>query len=226
MKTKKNPGYDLENKKRVFFLLGLVISLGVILMALNVETRPQPEKFVGTTHVFTDEEYNVQLIREPKPAVPPQMKIAPIIRLIDDNQPVETNTDNFISEPGDNPVYEYPASVKELPKEETDDNTIYISPQQMPEFPGGNAALVRFLASNVHYPLVALQNETEGKVFVSFVINEAGKVQNIEVIRGIDPLLDAEALRVVGLMPDWKPGKQGGKAVKVRYSVPILFDLQ
>ena len=96
----------------------------------------------------------------------------------------------------------------------------------MPQFPGGMGEAMKFLAKNIKYPAVALQNKIEGRVIVQFVVKENGKVAELKVVRGVTPELDAEALRVVGLMPDWIPGKQRGKAVAVKYTMPIMFRLQ
>lgn len=97
---------------------------------------------------------------------------------------------------------------------------------QMPEFPGGEQALRRFIAAAVRYPLVAQENGVEGTVFLSFVIDEEGQVTQIAVMRGVNSSLDKEAVRVVQNMPRWKPGRQAGRTVKVQYQIPIVFQLQ
>lgn len=102
----------------------------------------------------------------------------------------------------------------------------FIVVEQMPEFPGGSDELLKFLNNNIRYPAIALENGIQGRVICEFVISAEGKVTNAKVIRGIDPSLDAEALRVINSMPLWKPGKQRGKAVKVRYTLPVNFKLQ
>lgn len=103
---------------------------------------------------------------------------------------------------------------------------VFIVVEEMPEFPGGSNELRRFLAKNVKYPASAQKAKTQGKVFVSFVINAEGKVEQAKIEKSVDPALDAEAIRVVGLMPEWKPGKQRGTAVSVAYTIPIQFMLQ
>lgn len=103
---------------------------------------------------------------------------------------------------------------------------VYQEVEQMPEFPGGSIELQRFLAKSVNYPVDAVKNKIQGKVFVTFVIGKDGSVKDARIIRGADPLLDAEGLRVVKIMPNWQPGKQKGKAVSVQYTVPINFVLQ
>ncbi len=95
-----------------------------------------------------------------------------------------------------------------------------------PVFPGGEIALRKYVATNVKYPEKAQKEGKTGKVFVSFVIDRKGKVGNVTVAKGIDPLLDAEAVRVVAGMPKWQPGKNKEKVVKVQYTVPIIFVMQ
>jgi TonB family protein len=103
---------------------------------------------------------------------------------------------------------------------------VYTVVEQMPEFAGGEAALRSFLGKSVKYPPEAIKKGTQGKVYVSFVVAKDGSVSNAKVIRGVDPLIDAEALRVVNAMPKWTPGKQSGKDVAVQFTVPINFVLQ
>lgn len=96
----------------------------------------------------------------------------------------------------------------------------------MPEFPGGQGALLQFLAKSIKYPVIAQQNGIQGRVTCSFVVGKDGVIRNIEVIRGVDPSLDLEAARVISMMPKWKPGMQKGKEVNVKYTVPVTFRLQ
>lgn len=103
---------------------------------------------------------------------------------------------------------------------------IYNKVTEMPEFPGGPMALRSFISSNIRYPKVAAQSKLQGKVFVSFIVNAEGKVTDAKIAKGIHPLLDSEAIRIVNSMPGWRPGKENGKAVNVSYTVPINFVLQ
>jgi len=117
-------------------------------------------------------------------------------------------------------------SLVPLKSDEKAEKQVFIVVEEMPEFPGGPDALRRFLAMNVKYPAEAQKAKTQGKVYVSFVINSEGKVEQAKIEKSVDPALDAEAIRVVGLMPEWKPGKQRGTAVSVSYTIPIQFKLQ
>ena len=98
--------------------------------------------------------------------------------------------------------------------------------EEAPEFPGGNSSLLKFLSKNIKYPLVAEQNGIQGRVIVKFIVDEDGSVVDPKVVRSLDPACDKEAIRVVKLMPKWKPGKQDGKPIRVEYSMPVNFKLQ
>jgi len=111
-------------------------------------------------------------------------------------------------------------------KDNKTNNQVFNIVEIMPEFPGGEKALRNFIATNVKYPIKAQENGIQGKVYISFVVNKTGKVTDAKVVRGVDPSLDKEALRVVNNLPQWKPGKQHGKKVNVNYTVPISFALQ
>lgn len=98
--------------------------------------------------------------------------------------------------------------------------------EQMPSFPGGPSALMEWLSNNVKYPVVAQENGVQGRVVVSFVVERDGSITDVNILRGVDPSLDREAMRVVKSMPKWTPGKQNGSAVRVKYQVPVSFRLQ
>ena len=113
----------------------------------------------------------------------------------------------------------------EPPKVEAE-NKVFTIVEQMPQVPGGDAALMDYLRSNVHYPTVAAENGVQGRVVVGFVVERDGSITDVQVIRSVDPSLDREASRVVKSMPRWNPGKQNGSAVRVKYQVPVTFRLQ
>ena len=97
--------------------------------------------------------------------------------------------------------------------------------EEMPEFPGGMQAMMQFIASNVKYPSIAQKNGVQGRVITQFTVGKDGSITDAKVLRSVDPYLDKEALRVISVMPKWKPGKQGGKAVATRFTVPVVFRL-
>ena len=98
--------------------------------------------------------------------------------------------------------------------------------EEMPQFPGGQAALLEYLAKNIKYPVVAEENGVQGRVIVTFVVERDGSITDVRVVKSVDPSLDKEAARVVKSMPKWQPGKQNGSAVRVKYTVPVQFRLQ
>ena len=114
----------------------------------------------------------------------------------------------------------------EKPKTIPEEENVFFVVEQMPEFPGNEMALRKYIANDVYYPVEAHKNGISGKVYVTFVVSKDGSVANAEIARGVDPLLDKEALRVVNSLPKWKPGYQRGEPVNVKYTVPINFALQ
>ncbi|MBE6274599.1 MAG: TonB family protein [Bacteroides sp.] len=110
--------------------------------------------------------------------------------------------------------------------EEPQEKVIFQVVEEMPEFQGGMGEAMKFLAKNIKYPVAAQQAKIEGRVIVQFVVERDGSISDVHTLRGVNPDLDAEAIRVVSLMPKWKPGKQRGKAVAVKYTMPIMFRLQ
>ncbi|WP_167607336.1 energy transducer TonB [Maribellus sediminis] len=109
--------------------------------------------------------------------------------------------------------------------QDTGKEKVYDKVEIMPEYPGGQEALLKFISENVKYPENAIKNEIQGKVFVNFIIDESGAVTKVKVLRGVDDDIDKEAVRVIKLLEKWTPGKEKGKAVKVKYTLPINFAL-
>ena len=114
----------------------------------------------------------------------------------------------------------------EPPKHVVEETKIFTVVEQMPMFPGGDAALMGYLRDNMHYPTVAAENGVQGRVVVGFVVERDGSITDVNVLRSVDPSLDREAMRVVKAMPKWTPGTQLGKPVSVKYTLPVKFSLQ
>ena len=112
----------------------------------------------------------------------------------------------------------------EPPKEE--ETKVFDVVEEQPSFPGGQGALMQWLRDNIKYPVIAAENGIEGRVIVQFVVSKTGSISGVTVVRGVDPSLDKEAVRVVSAMPNWTPGKQNGTTVNVRYTLPVTFKLQ
>lgn len=107
----------------------------------------------------------------------------------------------------------------------TADEEIFIVVEEQPEFPGGTSAMMSFISENINYPKIAYENGIQGRVITNFIVGSDGSISDVQIMRGVDPALDKEAVRVIGSMPAWKPGKQRGQAVNVRYTLPVVFRL-
>jgi len=108
---------------------------------------------------------------------------------------------------------------------ESDDDEFFMVVENMPEFPGGDLGLMKYIKKNIKYPPIAKDNNITGKVYVSFIVDKSGSATNVKIVRGVDENLDAEAIRVIESLPKYKPGKQRGKAARVMFTIPINFKL-
>ena len=226
METKKTKKANLEKGKTISFMMGAIVALAILFTgfewgAYNIKydltTKFDPFKEVVEPIV----------ILPPDPIEPPKPEvISPVALVLVDNKkevdPIKIAPSDFLPEERQ-PVY---APIVIGKTEEPVIEEIYVSVEIMPAFPGGDKALFKWLSENVNYPVVAAENGIEGLVACAFVVNTDGTICDVQVIRSIDPLLDKEAARVIGLMPKWSPGVQQGKNVRVRYTVPVRFRLQ
>lgn len=227
IENKKSNKANLENKKSTFFLIGLVLALSLVLYAFEWKTQKAKEVIdLGSTDFVPSDYIFIPSTPAEKKDIP-----KPVIQIIDfeivDDEMIVDDVDIFSSEPDDEVDVNFMNYVFEQTENAGDkEEEIRFTAEIMPEFPGGERALLNYLARNVKYPLIAQENGIEGRVFVSFVVDEEGNVFDVSIVRGVDTSLDNEALRVVRGMPKWSPGMQAGKAVKVGYNVPINFDLR
>ncbi|MFV0555381.1 MAG: energy transducer TonB [Mangrovibacterium sp.] len=226
MELKKSNKADLENKKNIFLQAGLVLALGITLFAFEYKTHAEQVVSLGTVQEQTIEEEIIPITRMEiqKPPPPPPPKVVEILNIVEDDVELEEELELESIEDNNAPIDIAP--IFQQGTEATTDSEIFIVVEQMPEFPGGVNAMRAYLAKNVKYPVVALENGLQGTVYISFVVNQDGSIVDVTVLRGVDSSLDKEAVRVVQSMPKWKPGKQGGKPVRVSYQVPISFKLQ
>ena len=229
MEIKKTPKADLENKKSTWLLVGYVIVLAFMFIAFEWTKR---DIKIDTSQAITDlvfEEEIIPITEQPEQAAPPPPPAAPPIAetltIVEDDADVEETTIATSEETNQAVEIKYvPVAVEE---EEPEEQTIFEVVEQMPEFPnGGMAGLMQYLSKNIKYPTIAQENGTHGRVTVQFVVNRDGSIVDAKVLRGVDPYLDKEAIRVISSMPKWKPGMQRGKAVRVKYTVPVMFRLQ
>ena len=227
MEIKKSPKADLEGKKTTGVLIGLVLILAAMFVAFEW-TKPDVVIIAdsGIEEVaFEEEMVPITEQEEPKQAPPPPEapKVEEVLQIADNDANVEETTIQSNEDKGEAVEIKYvPAVVEE---EEVEEQQIFQVVEEMPEFPGGMAECMKFLAKNIKYPTIAQENGVQGRVIVQFV-NKDGTIVNPVVVRSVDPYLDKEALRVIKAMPKWKPGKQRGKAVRVKYTVPVTFRLQ
>ena len=218
--------------------MGYIIALAVMFAAFEYTTRDYVETdVVYATSSFVSEEEVVPPTQPiftaapPPPADAPQ--VAEILDIVDNETEIveeEIETSESTTEAISGPVSHVSGPVMAGPpvatQEEGDEGEVFEVVEQNPSFPGGNDALMKWLSKNLKYPASAQDNGIQGRVMVQFVVNKDGSIVDPKVVRSIDPALDKEALRVVSAMPKWQPGKQRGKTVRVRFTLPVLFRLQ
>jgi protein TonB len=229
MELKKSPKADLENKRNIFVQLGLVISLAVCLYGFEASNKVEQVGSLGSMSNQTVEEEIIPVTRQDEvkpPPPPPPPKVVDMLVIVDDNTEIKDELEIEDTEATDKTAITAVMQVATEKEEEAEDAPVFFIVEEMPDFPGGQLALRKFIAQAIKYPVIAQENGIQGKVFVNFVVNKDGSVTNAKIARGVDPSLDKEALRVVMSLPKWKPGKQGGKPVRVSYTVPINFVLQ
>ena len=226
MQVKKSEKASLEKDKLIYVLMGLVFTLSLVYVALEWTEREVTKYEVTDTEFLFEEEVEIQQTTQetPPPPPPPAVQEVEVLNVVEDNvetESIEVNTED------DKEVEVVIAAPVEAPVEEEEEEVVFVVVESMPEFPGGQQALFKYLSENVKYPVIAQENGIQGRVICQFVVNKDGSIVDVEVVRsGGDPSLDKEAVRVIKSMPKWKPGKQRGKAVRVKYTVPVNFKLQ
>ncbi|QZE13316.1 energy transducer TonB [Halosquirtibacter laminarini] len=229
MEPKKTPKADLESKRSTMVWLGLALSLLIIWRLFAWTTQPEKTEGFGQMQQAEVEDEIIPVTQAqtpppPPPPPPPPAQLADMITIVDDNEDIEDEMEIEDSEADDETAVEVAEVVEE--EKAVDEEKVFQFVEDPPMFPGGNAALQKYLGKHVKYPVIAQENGIQGKVFVSFVVEKDGSVTDVRIIRGVDKSLDKEAIRVVKTLPRWKPGMQRGKAVRVSFSVPINFQLQ
>jgi len=224
MQLKKNPSASLEDKKFTYVLLGFVFVLSVCFVALEWTEKEVTKYEVADTEFAFEEEIDIQQTSQetPPPPPPPAVQEVEVLNVVEDDvetQEIEINTEDDKTEV----VIQAPVEIKE---EEEEEDVVFVIVENKPEFPGGDAALMKYIAENIKYPVIAQENGIQGRVICQFVVNKDGSIVDITVVRSVDPSLDKEAMRVIKSMPKWKPGKQRGKPVRVKFTLPIVFRLQ
>ena len=226
MQVKKSENASLEKDKLVYVLMGLVFTLSLVYVALEWTEREVTKYEVTDTEFLFEEEVEIQQTTQetPPPPPPPAVQEVEVLNVVEDNVETESIEVNAEDDKAEEVVIAAPV---EAPVEEEEEEVVFVVVESMPEFPGGQQALFKYLSENVKYPVIAQENGIQGRVICQFVVNKDGSIVEVEVVRsGGDPSLDKEAIRVIKSMPKWKPGKQRGKPVRVKYTVPVNFKLQ
>ena len=227
MEVKKSPQADLEGKKTTNLLIGAIMILAVLFVGFEWSERDKKVMTdSGIQEVMFEEEIIPITEQEQPQQAPPPPQAPPaeeVLEIIENDSKVEEST--IQASDDTNAAVEVKYTPVEVEEEEVDEQEIFTIVEEMPEYPGGIAAALKWIANELKYPAIAQENGVQGRVTVRFTINADGSVVDPVVVRGVDPHLDKEALRVIGKMPKWKPGKQRGKAVRVSYNLPVRFKL-
>lgn len=239
MQIKKSAKASLEGDKLIYVLMGFVFVLSLCFVALEW-TQSEVKKFEQADQDFPiEEEMDIQQTTQdmtPPPPPPPAPEVpqeVEVLNVVEDD--VETQSIEFSAEDNNSTVetVEVKEEVKEEVKveedkrEEADENVVFKIVETMPSFPGGDAALMKYIGDNVRYPAIAQENGIQGRTICQFTVERDGSITDIQVLRSSgDASLDKEAKRVMQSMPRWSPGKQRGKPVRVSYTIPINFRLQ
>jgi protein TonB len=226
MQLKKSPKASLEDKKLTYVLMGLVLVLSICYVAFEWTEKEVTKYEVTDTDFFFEEEIDIQQTSQetPPPPPPPAVQEVEVLNVVEDDvetESIEINTED------DKDVEVVIAPPVEAPVEEEEEEEIFMVVETMPEFPGGQQEMMKYIGTNIKYPVIAQENGIQGRVICQFVVEKDGKVTDIKVVRSSgDESLDEEAVRLINSMPKWKPGKQRGKPVRVKYTVPVNFRLQ
>lgn len=225
MKPKKTDKANVENWSGLFRDIGIVVALLAVLYAFTYRKTERLEITLMSNIAFDEEEDMADITKEeekpPPPPPPPEIEVVEDEEIIEEEQPEFEEVD--IEE-------DFEVDLEEPVMEEVAEEPVFTVVEDMPEFPGGQAAMANFLRKNVVYPEMEKQNDIQGVAYVQFVVDKDGKVTDVKIYPGTEGKATAnmreEAIRVIKMMPPWKPGKQRGKPVKVSYSMPVRFKLR
>jgi periplasmic protein TonB len=223
---KKTEKADLERKKGVFLQIGIIVALAIVLIAFEWTSRPQEISYMGTvTNIgMTEEIIPITRQQEVKPPPPPVIpKVTDVLNIVENDVQID---DELIVDDAESDQQMQVDIVEFTGSEEVADEEIFFIVEDMPSFQGkGMEGFREWIVRNLRYPESAAANGISGKVYIQFAINSKGEVVDAVVVKGVDPTLDKEAVRVVMSSPRWEPGRQRGKAVKVQFTFPINFVL-
>ena len=226
--VKKSAKANIESQKVTAILMGMIVAIALIFFAFewSTETKKLDESVI-VQDVLAEEE--IEITRRdptpPPPPPPPAPEAPEVIEVVETK--VETTIDIRTEDDASRVQQEtYVPPPPPKPKVEEVTEEIFVVLEEQPEFPGGNTAMMKFLSDNIKYPVIAQENGIQGRVITNFVVERDGSITDVQVVRGVDPSLDREAIRVIQSMPKWKAGRQRGSAVRVRFTLPVVFRLQ
>ncbi|MDO5664653.1 MAG: TonB family protein [Bacteroidia bacterium] len=212
-------------ENNLFFAMGVVVALSILLAAFEWSSMRSAPK-IYSSEVSVPEELVIDLTRRtpepPKPQIEPPQVVAPDeIMIVDD--PVEHQAIFFSEDAAEPPQVVYTQPTPRLVEEAVESAIDFA--EIAPHFIGGQTALMKFLGENMRYPQVDIDMGNEGRVICTFVVEKDGSITDIKVIRGVSPTIDREAVRVISEMPNWKPGFQNGRMVRVKFTLPVYFKI-
>ena len=229
MEIKKSEKANLENKKLLFLEIGLIISLLIVYVAFEWTSKETNTSLLeDNTQVLVEEEIiSTNMDTPPPPPAAPKIPVlSDQIDIVDDE--IELEDDMFMNlEDNANLGVEIMDYV-EVQEEAVEEEAIpFQLVEEKPSFQGGDAnQFSKWVNSRLVYPEIAKENGVQGRVTLQFTVEKDGSVTKVKVLRGVDPSLDKEAVRVVSMSPKWKPGKQRDRAVPVTYTFPVIFQLR
>ncbi len=229
MEVKKSPKVDMRRNRLLYAEIGFVISLGILLAGFEMTSKEKKEATIVADVVEIVEEEIIPITQESTPPPPETPKIPVLsdqIEIVDDNVLIE---DSFLSlEYDSNMAVEIMDYVEYVEEEVVEEEAIPFQLVEVkPKFQGGDAnTFSQWVGQHLVYPEIAKENGVSGRVMLEFTVGPDGSVTNVRVLRGLDPTLDAEAVRVVSSSPKWEPGRQRDRAVKVTYTFPVIFQLR
>lgn len=238
MEVKKSLKADLEKTRSTSLLIGFVLVFAAMYVAF--EWTERDVKVVEESEpIFSVaiEEDMIPITQQKEVAAPPPAaapKVAEILNIVD-NETELPDEDIQTSEEVNQAIVTVPGTGTGTPVatgpigpvvEEVDENQIYDIVEENPRFPGGDEACMKWLSENIKYPPICVEQGIQGRVYAQFVVNKDGSIVDIKIVRSPDPYLSKEAERVLKMMPKWSPGKQRGKPVRVKFSLPVMFRLQ
>lgn len=226
MKTKKSPKKDLESKKLIFAQIGLIIALGLVLVAFEWKSYDKKEIEVWKRKVSEIPMDIIQITEQKDKPLPVLQKQVTALNIVDDEDEIEDDTIEIDAGADQNTeIEEYvPVDIEE--EEDFDDDEIFVGVESQPSFPGGDIARIRFLYENIQYPAMAKETGIQGRVYITFVVERDGSITDVRLLKGIGGGCDEESIRVVKAMPKWIPGKQRERPVRVQFVLPIKFTLR